>query len=87
MTAINKTLAAANESKYGKKEKDVISQSYDMNKGLGDFWCGQNAIKYIRRFMDPNSIKKGNPVDLEKARDYLQRMQEMNPISDEHKLL
>ena len=81
MSDIEQKLAKSNELKYGKKEYDQISQNYRLfGKNYGDFWCSENIKRYLTRFTKPDSTKSNNLTDLLKARDYLERMIEMNTI-------
>lgn len=66
-----------NEAKYGNKEDDTIARTFRESLVGGNFYCGKNAEKYIRRFLS-NSHKANNITDLEKAKDYLQRMIDYN---------
>lgn len=72
---MDKELENKNREKYGSKEFDVISSSYRNSKKIGDAYCGFNAIKYITRYIS-DSHKAENPIDLDKAIDYLNRMKE-----------
>lgn len=78
MSEINKDLEAKNRDKYGEKQFDVIADSYRVGKKEGDIYCGFNAIKYIKRYVG-KSHKAQNPIDLDKAIDYLTRMKEQIP--------
>lgn len=75
---MEKELEDKNREKYGDKEHDVISSSYRNDKKIGDAYCGFNAIKYITRYIG-KSHKAENPIDLDKAIDYLTRMKEKAP--------
>ena len=75
---ITKKLEESNRSKYGDKDYDQISQNYRISKDRGDVWCSENINRYLSRFTRPNSSKKDNLTDLYKAKDYLQRMIEVN---------
>ncbi len=68
-----------NVSKYGDKSDDVISRAYRMDNSIGDAWCVFNAIKYLERFVRPKSVKKGQFIDLIKAKDYIERAMEQHP--------
>lgn len=71
-----------NEAKYGPKQYDIISDAYRIGKREGDVYCGQNAKKYVTRYIS-NSNKAGNAVDLKKAIDYLTRMLEVSTVKPE----
>lgn len=71
-------LEKSNRSKYGEKDKDVISLMYDLSKEQGDAYCYGNIMKYVGRFTRPKSSKSNNKIDLLKAKDYLERMIEIN---------
>ena len=71
-------LEQSNRSKYGPKEFDQISTNYRISKERGDIWCSENVKRYLDRFTRPGSSKTNNLTDLLKAKDYLERMIEMN---------
>lgn len=76
-------LEASNRAKYGEKQFDQISENYRISKGIGDRWCSENVKRYLNRFTRPGSSKAENPIDLVKARDYLNRMIEQNPLDEQ----
>jgi hypothetical protein len=76
-------LEASNRAKYGEKQFDQISENYRIGKGIGDRWCAENVKRYLNRFTRPGSSKAENPIDLIKARDYLDRMIEKNPLDEQ----
>lgn len=63
-----------NTAKYGTPQNDLIAQAYE--EGYGHQVCSWNARKYLTRFVSKDE-KAGNKLDLEKARDYINRMIEM----------
>jgi hypothetical protein len=71
-------LEESNRSKYGPKEFDQISTNYRISNERGNIWCSENVKRYLDRFGRPGSSKAGNLTDLKKAKDYLERMIEMN---------
>jgi|TARA_B100001094_G_C18072787_1_gene741000 hypothetical protein len=76
-----KELNESNRSKYGPREFDQISTNYRISKERGDIWCSENVKRYLDRFTRPNSTKGHNLTDLLKAKDYLERMIDMNQDS------
>jgi hypothetical protein len=81
LVKLNEDLEQKNREKYGKKDWDVISSAYRVSRSAGDAYAGFNAIKYINRFVG-NSPKARNPLDLDKAIDYLLRMRENIPVEE-----
>lgn len=77
-----KELESSNRSKYGPKEFDQIATNYRIAKERGDIWCSENVKRYLDRFTRPGSSKANNLTDLLKAKDYLERMIEMNQNAD-----
>jgi len=71
-------LEASNRSKYGEKEHDMISRMYRRSKTHGDAYCAGHVERYLDRFIRPESSKGNNQIDLIKAKDYLERMIEVN---------
>ncbi len=66
-----------NRAKYGPRDDDHIAGIYKKSITAGDVWTGENAKKYITRFMS-QSNKAKNGMDILKAIDYLVRMYEAN---------
>lgn len=77
----NISLEEKNESKYGNKNSDIISEAYKLGKREGDVYSIMNAQKYLRRFLS-NSHKSNNPTDLLKAIDYIKRAYEQSDKKD-----
>lgn len=75
MDILSKEQEKKNREKYGEKHFDVISDMYRIGKKEGEVYCGGNALKYIKRFIGKSS-KAENPMDIEKAIDYLNRIKE-----------
>ena len=76
-----KELNESNRSKYGPREFDQISTNYRISKERGDIWCSENVKRYLDRHTRHNSTKAHNLTDLLKAKDYLERMIDMNQDS------
>ena len=84
---LKKSLEESNRSKYGQKEFDQISSNYRISKDRGDLWCSENVKRYLDRFTRPGSSKANNLTDLLKAKDYLERMIEMNSNANKNEII
>jgi hypothetical protein len=77
-TAYAQAAPDVNAAKYGKRDDDVIARIYRESEVGGNYFCKGNIEKYITRFCKEGSPKAGNLTDLIKAKDFLNRMIEMN---------
>lgn len=76
---VGKSLEESNRSKYGDKSEDLIARTFKISREYGNLWCVNNALKYLERFIRPNSSKGAQLIDLVKAKDYIQRAIEAHP--------
>lgn len=69
-----------NEKKYGKKENDIISMSFQVDNFAGAAFCFCNILKYVKRYKS-DSEKKELQSDIFKILDYANRLVEMEIIT------
>jgi NTP pyrophosphatase (non-canonical NTP hydrolase) len=64
-----------NRKKYGAKNADEIAKSFEISESNGAGGCFLAIRKYLKRFIS-ESEKAGNIIDLQKVKDYANRLNE-----------